>query len=289
MTPTKNWIRKNVYLLKSEEQAISRYQDTVYDFIDNNDGLFLVVSQDRTFFQNFRKSFYKELEIDQERIRLMSSLRRTQEEIRVYREYQKSPFLFIESVFEGRSTLPSIEEFRNEFKDMFIIVLMNDADDKKLAQFVEAGVDNFITKPASINTLVEKIANTLVPPDAIGKKIREGKDRLKKIEFALAYGVARDILEIKPGSPAGLMIMGDALKGLSKRDDALKLYLKAYDNAPMYLEPLKKIVDFHKEDGDQQQALQYLIKIDELSPPARRSEKRNRRTPFHAGRVCNSS
>jgi tetratricopeptide (TPR) repeat protein len=257
---------KNVYLLKSDEQTVNRYSNIVHDFIDDQDGLFLVVSQDKTFFQNFRNSFYKEMQVDQERIRLINSRRRAQEEIRVYREYQKKPFLFLESFLDGRSTLPFIEELKQEFKDMFIILLSNDADEKKVAQYLEAGGDNCITKPVSVNVLVEKIANTLEPSDEIGKMVREGKRRLRKVEFALAYGVARDILELKPGSPAGLMIMGDALKGLCKRSDALKMYRKASENAPMYLEPIKKIVSFYKEDGDQEMALEYLVKIDGLSP-----------------------
>jgi len=257
---------KNVYLLKSDEQAVNRYKDTVLDFVEDDEGLFLVVGKDKTFFQNFRNSFYKEFEIDLERIRIVSSGRRALEEIRVYKEYQKQPFLFVESEIEGRSSLPFIEEIKSEFKDLFIIVLMSDVDEQLVAQFVENGVDNFITKPVSVNVLVEKIANTIEPPDLIGKMVREGKNRLKKVEFALAYGIARDILKNKPGSPAGLMIMGDALKGLSRRDDALKMFFKAEDNAPMYLEPLKKIVDFFKEEGDQDEALRYLLKIDGLSP-----------------------
>ena len=204
---------KNVYLLKSDDQAINRYRDTVLDFLEDRNGLFLVISQDKTFFQNFRNSFYKELEIDLKRIRIVSNIRRGLEEIRVYMEYQKQPFLFIESVMEGRSSLSFIEELKSEFKDLFIIVLMTDVDEPLVTQFVEAGADNFITKPVSVNVLVEKLANTIEPPDLIGKMVREGKERIKKVEFALAYGVARDILEKKPGSPAGLMIMGDALKG----------------------------------------------------------------------------
>lgn len=258
--------KKNVYLLKEDQQAVNRYSDTVLDFVEDTDGLFLIIGRDKLFYQNFRNSFYKELEVDQERIRTISNTRRAQEEIRVYLEYQKQPFLFIESVIDGRSSLPFVEEIRNEFKNTFIIILMNDVDERLVAQFVEAGADNFITKPVSVNVLIEKIANTLEPPDMIGKMVREGKERLRKVEFALAYGVARDILKEKPGSPAGLMIMGDALKGLSKREDALKMYLKAASNAPMYLEPLKKIVSFYKEDGDQEGALRYLEKIDELSP-----------------------
>jgi len=258
--------KKSVYLLKSDEQAINRYRDLVIDFVEELDGLFLVVSQDKTFFQNFRNSFYKELQIDLERIRIVTNSRRAQEEVRVYKEYQKQPFLFIESEIEGQSSLPFIEEFKGEFPDVFVIILMTDIDERMVAQFVEVGADSFITKPVSVNVLIEKIANTLEPPDLVGKMVREGKERLRKVEFALAYGVARDILKEKPGSPAGLMIMGDALKGLSKRDDALKMYLKAMENAPLYLEPLKKIVDFYKEDGNQSGALRYLVKIDELSP-----------------------
>ncbi len=257
---------KNVYLLKSDDQAINRYRDTVLDFLEDRNGLFLVISQDKTFFQNFRNSFYKELEIDLKRIRIVSNIRRGLEEIRVYMEYQKQPFLFIESVMEGRSSLSFIEELKSEFKDLFIIVLMTDVDEPLVTQFVEAGADNFITKPVSVNVLVEKLANTIEPPDLIGKMVREGKERIKKVEFALAYGVARDILEKKPGSPAGLMIMGDALKGLSKHEDALKMYLKAMTNAPLYLEPLKKLVAFYKEEGDMDGALRYLEKIDKLSP-----------------------
>ncbi len=257
---------KNIYLLKSDDQVVNRFRDIVLDFVEDDDGIFLVVGQDKAFFQNFRKSFYKELQIDLERIMLVPNGRRALDETRVHMEYQKLPLLFVESTMERRSSLAFIEEFKAEFKDVLVIVLMTEADERLVAQFVEAGADNFITKPASVNVLIEKIANTIEPPDQIGKMIREGKSRLKKIEFALAYGVARDILELKPGSPAGLMIMGDALKGLCKRDDALKMYVKASENAPMYLEPLIKIVEFFREEGDLDNALEYLKKIDTLSP-----------------------
>lgn len=257
---------KDLYLLKSDDEVVNRYRDIVLDFVEEKDGLFLVVSEDKPFFQNFRKAFYKELEIEQSRIRHIPISRRAHEEIKVYREYQKKPFLFIENALEGRSALPFVEEMKAEFKDMHIIALMSDADEKLIAQFVEAGADNCITKPVSVNILIEKIANTLIPPDTIGRMVRKGHAHLKKIEFALAYGVARDILQIKPGSPAALMIMGDALKGLCRREDALKIYLTASENATMYLEPLKKIVAFFKEEGDQDGALRYLARIDELSP-----------------------
>ena len=49
---------KNVYLLKSDEQAINRYSDIVHDFVNEKDGLFLVISEDKTFFLNFRNTLW---------------------------------------------------------------------------------------------------------------------------------------------------------------------------------------------------------------------------------------
>ncbi len=258
--------KKSLFLLKENEEAVHRYSDTIFDFVDDQDGLFLVISQDRNFFHNFRNSFYKELRLDQERIRLAPNQKRASKEIRVYREHNKKPFILLESAMDGRSMLPFLEEFKQEFKDILIIILLSDIVGETIAQYVEAGADSFITKPFSVNVLVEKIANTLVPPDAIGKKVREGRNLLQAKDFALAYGVAREILEIKAGSPAGLILMGDALKGLEKRQEALKMYLQAEENAEMYLEPLKKIVEFHKEDGSGDGVLRYLLRIDGLSP-----------------------
>lgn len=265
---------KSVYLLKADDHVISRYSDLVHDFIEEKDGLFLLISEDKVFYNNFRKSFYKEFRIAQERVRETPNWKRAQKEIRVYLQHNKRPLVFLEHFLGGQSMLPFLEELKKEFPELLIIVLMDDSSDEKLAQCVEAGADNFIAKPISVNTLIEKIANTLVPQDGIEQMIREGKRKLRRVEFALAYGVAREVLEKKPGSPAGLLIMGDALKGLCKRKDALKLYVQASENAPMYLEPLKKIVEYYKEEDDNEAALEYLLRIDTLSPlhPGRKVE-----------------
>lgn len=256
---------KNIYLLKSQDQAVNKYSDAVWDFVDTG-GLFIVLSDDKTFYINFRNSFYKELEVDMERVRLVGSTERARQEINVYLDYQKKPFLFMDSIVGGMSTLPFLEKFKAEYPDIYVIVLSTEADQGTLARFMEAGADNFIIKPASVNVLIEKIAFTIAPQDEIEQKIREGKKRLKKVEFALAYGVARDILKLKPGSPAALMVMGDALKGLARRKDALECYEAAAQNAPTYLAPLKKLVCFHREDEDEDKVLECLMQLDENSP-----------------------
>lgn len=257
---------KSVYLLKADDHVVTKHSDTVYNFVDQVGGLFYIVSPDRSFYQFFRKAMYKEFRVDQERIHLTTNPAKVMKELKILFGHKKYPLIFLEGIIDESPTLPLLEEIRATFKNALIIVLMNDSDEQKIANYVEAGADNFITKPVSVKLLIEKVANTLLPPDKIGRKVREGKMRLAKVEFALAYGVARDILQMKPGSPAGLLIMGDALKGLSKREDALKMYLQASENADMYLEPLKKIVTFYKEEEDTDNVLRYLLRIDELSP-----------------------
>jgi len=256
---------RNVYLLKEEDQAVHKYSDTVWDFVDA-DGLFIVLSDDRTFYINFRNSFYKELEIEMERVRLVNSPDRVRDEVGVYLDYQKRPFLFMDSDVGGVSTLPFLEKFKTDFPDVYVIVMSTEADKGILARFMEAGADNFIIKPASVNVIIEKIAFILSPQDELEQEIRRAKAHLKKVEFALAYGVARGILKTKPGSPAALMIMGDALKGLDRRKDALECYEAAAENAPSYLVPLKKLVQFYREDENEDKVLEYLIQLDESSP-----------------------
>lgn len=257
--------KKSLYLLKENEEAVHKYRHIITEYVSNQKGLFLVLSHDRGFYNNFRNSFYKELQIDQERIRMAPSFGRASKEIRVYRNSGFFPLIFLEGTMDGSTTLPYLEELKNQFKDLLVIILLSDIAGEKVTQYVEAGADNFITKPVSVNILIEKISNTLIPPDDIGKMVREGKKRLNNVEYALAYGVAREILERKPGSPAGLIIMGDALKGLNKRDEALKVYFQAMQNANLFLDPLKKIVDFYKEENDADGVLRYLLKIDELA------------------------
>lgn len=257
---------RRVYLLKDDDQAIHRYENAIYAFVDDRGGRFLVLSHDRAFYQNFRNSFYKELQVSHKRIRLLKDTGHGLEEIRILREHRKPPFLFVETAFQHQSTIPFIEEVKREFPDIFVVLLLNDAEEKKLAQFLEAGVDNFITKPVSLNLLMEKIANTLVPPERISRLARDGKRLVVRKDFSEAYTVAQEILEGKPGSPAGLMIMGDALKGMGKRKEAFALYTKAVENAPQYLDPRKKLVEFYQENGDTDAILEQLLGIDELSP-----------------------
>ena len=71
---------------------------------------------------------------------------------------------------------------------------------------------------------------------------------------------------MKPGSAAGLMIMGDAESALGNVDAARKAYREAADSASLYLEPLRKLALLAEKTGDLDDCLRYLEQLDRLSP-----------------------
>ena len=257
---------KRLYVLKESEEAVVKYQDVIYDFVDEMGGLFYVISQDRSFFQNLSNALNKELALEPEFLRMASSVQQAAKEIEVFCAHGKRPFIFLEHVLRGASTLQYLQHVKAELTQCPVIILSYEVRKGTLSQYHESGADSFITKPASVNILIEKIAFTLAPQTLLEALIREGKQALEDNDFEAAVGKARDILKMKPNSAVGFMILGDALKGLKRREEALRAYQSAEQNADMYIEPLKRILEFHREDGNETGRLEYLVKLDKLSP-----------------------
>jgi tetratricopeptide (TPR) repeat protein len=130
----------------------------------------------------------------------------------------------------------------------------------------EIGADNFISKPISINTLIEKIAFTIKPQGKLGQLIDAAKALVAQGNFETALKAARKILEVKPNSAAGYLVMGDAWQGLGKLDKARESFEQASEHANLYMEPLKKLAELHKLTGDMNERLRYLERLDQLSP-----------------------
>lgn len=84
--------------------------------------------------------------------------------------------------------------------------------------------------------------------------------------FDEAAVLARKILEIKPGSPAALLMLGDSFKGQNKMDEALNAYMEASRNGKLFLDPIKKIAELHKITGNVREETKYLERLDRLSP-----------------------
>jgi tetratricopeptide (TPR) repeat protein len=156
---------------------------------------------------------------------------------------------------------------RENFKDkIYIIILTSEVEKEIVIRYYELGANNFITKPLSINTLIEKIAFTIKPQSKLREMIEYVNSLIKKKKFDEALKKCDEILKIKPNSAAAYMLKGDIYRAVGEMDKAIQCYLKAHHDWKMFLDPLKKLVDIYKEIGDKKELLTYLKKLDKLSP-----------------------
>ncbi|MEW5774532.1 MAG: tetratricopeptide repeat protein [Thermodesulfobacteriota bacterium] len=257
---------KAYYLLKESEVVIVRYSDCIYDFVEKKSGLFYVVGEDKSFFQTVRTTLHVDLGLSGELVRSANSVQQAVREIEDLARQGRRPAILMERVVRGESTARVLKWLRQTYRDFPVIILSMEVSAAGLAQYHEAGASNFITKPVSANVLVEKLAFTLEPQSEFQALVRQGKDHLEHNEFEEARDTAQLILDRKPNSAAGYMILGDALRSLARREEALRAYKAAEEGADMYLEPLKRILDFYAEENDEAGQLEYLRKLDKVSP-----------------------
>ena len=243
-----------------------QYQKTIIEFSTKEDGYFFLVSQDQNLVKSFRTVLGKEMGIDPDRLHSLHDETQFMTEIKTQRLRDKKMLVVIERVLSGKSTLPFIKQAKGLFADFRVIVLTSEVERQLLVLFHEAGAESFITRPFSMETLLEKMAFALKPQSKIGQLIDGAREYLDRGKHQEALGVCDKILELKPGSAAALMIKGDVFKALGQIDDAIKVYQHAAEEAAMYLEPLKKLAQVHKESGNSKEQLVYLEKLDTLSP-----------------------
>ena len=238
----------------------------VVDFATTKKGFFLVVSDDHNFHSILRGALQKHLAIPEGCISQINNADHIVKHIKDTSVRRKNLVLFMERMHQGKDTGMLVRQIKSAFDNVKIIILTDETEQQRLVLLHEIGADNFITKPISINTLIEKIAFTIRPQGKLGQLIDLAKGMVNRGHYEQGLKASRKILELKPNSAAGLLVMGDAYRGLKKMDKARDSYLQASESANMYMEPLKKLADLFAETGEREQQLIYLEKLDRLSP-----------------------
>ncbi|MBG0776033.1 MAG: tetratricopeptide repeat protein [Desulfovibrionaceae bacterium] len=250
----------------SNDIRIRHYESTVVEYVTKDLGYFISVSGDSTFNSVLRSTLNKQLAIEMDCLAVILDEEQILRAISELSRRRKSVVLFLERHMSHGETSFLVRQIKNAFKNVKIIVLTGETDRRQLVLLHETGADNFIAKPISMNTLIEKIAFTIKPQNKIGQLIEQAKDLVAMGNHEDALKVARQVMELKPGSAAGYLVMGDAYKGMAKRAKAVECYRLASENADMYMEPLKKLAEFYREEGDQEVYLEFLQRLDKLSP-----------------------
>lgn len=243
----------------------AQLETVLREFVQEN-GYFIVYSDDHNFVKLFQNVMYKQLAVPRECVFASIESNVVYNELEKRYESGQQVIVFIEREVSRASNNEFIRFLKQSFESISIIVLTEEVDKSALIYLHELGADNFITKPLSMNTIIEKVAYTIKPPGKLSKLIGQAKDYVAKEQYREALQLSDEILEIKPNSPAALMVRGDAYKALGEGEKAVEAYENAHQSEQMYLEPIKKLYEFYREKGDKGEQKDQLKKLDQLSP-----------------------
>lgn len=242
-----------------------QYEQAVIDFI-NNRGHFICVTDDAQFTTLLRTTLLKQLG---QNIEALSASSDPEQILRLIRDTtlrRATPVVFLERAIGGKDMGFMVRQVKTAFTEARIIMLTGETDRQRLVLLHEIGADNFITKPISINGLIEKMAFTIKPQGKLGQLVEMARTMVNQGNPQQALKVCKQILELKSNSAAGFLVIGDAFRALGKLDRARDAYEEASRNSEMYLEPLRKLAELHGEMGDTVKRLYYLERLDQLSP-----------------------
>lgn len=248
-------------------------QSVLVDFFENLDGVVVALSDDKVVQRTLRAAVHKAVGTQRDCLVATASRKTALDTIASLTEKHYPVMAFVEQEINGISGTDYIFTLSKLHPGVKILLLTSEIASEKLAYLHELGVVGVVVKPASINNFVEKMANAIRPNDNLRELVGRGKELLIKGELDAAQEVAVDILAVKPGSPAGLMLLGDVMLARDDRAGAVEAYLKAHSEAELYIEPLKRLVEAFR-GVDDEEVLQYLKKLDFISPlnPERKKE-----------------
>jgi len=263
--PKKKTESRDVYVLRESEEVINKFADIVYEFVENG-GFFLLVGNDKIFYQTLRRSLVFELGIGTDFIQLVHEPNMVMAKLEKFMKDDLSPLVFMEHATDGRNNNQILAMLKNTYPKVPVIITAREVDQNHLLQYVEEGASHVLKKSASVNEILRKIVHIIKPQTEIDELAAAGKRLNEDNRFEDAVRVANTILMKKTNSARAHLILGDAFKGLLKRKEAMAEYLLAEKNSKMFIEPLKKIFVMYAEDGDKNGMLDYLVKLDEISP-----------------------
>ncbi|QJB56337.1 tetratricopeptide repeat protein [Pseudodesulfovibrio sp. zrk46] len=245
--------------------ADKKYDSILYDFFGKQNGVAVLLSEDHMFKKLLSSTIHKILGSRRDCLWAFENIQPGLKKIQECQKNKIECVVFVERMINDHPSTDTIITLKQLLPDLRIIVLVGETKRENIAYFYEIGVNNVISKPASMNNIIEKMAFTLKPQGKLSEYMSIGKRFLAAGKLKEALEVSDKILSIKPDSPAGLMLRGDVFLRDGKHEDAVASYMRAHESSRLYLEPLKKLAAAYEGVDDEKQ-LEYLNKLDRLSP-----------------------
>ncbi|MDR3641606.1 MAG: tetratricopeptide repeat protein [Humidesulfovibrio sp.] len=247
----------------------SKFDQDLREFLEPQAGMLVMLCDDPLFVRSLRTAIFKTLAIKTDCLEIHQDPAQALRSVRNHLT-RKVPgpvpvLVLADRLLRGKPTLEFLREVKTAFSEAKLLVMTQETTKDELSQLYEIGVDSMLTKPVSIDTLVEKMAGAIKPQGKISQLVQEGKRLLELGETKKVMEISQEILKLKAKSPVALMLMGDAYLKEGRRDEAIQSYVSAHEGAKLYLEPLKKLASVHK-DVDEDDYLRFMRKLDSISP-----------------------
>jgi tetratricopeptide (TPR) repeat protein len=242
-----------------------KFDQDLREFLDAQRGYLVMLSDDPLFVRTLRTTVLKTLNIKADCLEVYQD---SGQALRSVRDHlgRKSPVLvLVDRLLRGTPTLEFMRSLKGAFAEAKVLVMTQETSKEGLSQLYEIGVDSILTKPVSVDTLVEKMAGAIKPQGKISQLVQEARRLLELGETVKVKQISQAILKVKEKSPVALMLLGDALLVEGQRDEAVRAYEEAHQGATLYLEPLKKLASVYESENDDIY-LHYLKKLDVISP-----------------------
>ena len=248
------------------EAALRRLRKPLVEFLDLDRGVFFAVSDDAAFLAGFEDLLLKGLLLPRERVRTARDGADFFRQVRLPFFADKRLLLVVERRLAGSDARELVRQARAFLDTCRVLVRTARVDREVLTLLHEEGVDNFVAQGAGDAALLEKMAATVRPAGKLGQILDQARSLAGRGRHEEALRLADKALELKPGSATALVLRGDALRGLARPEEAREAYVAAAGAAPMFLEPLKRLAELYREQGDRPRRLECLARLDALSP-----------------------
>jgi tetratricopeptide (TPR) repeat protein len=249
-----------------EKQRVNKQKAVLREYFLKYSGHVLCLTDDLTF-TALLSSTLKDLAIQG---RLHTSITDTVKTLKIISETfeaGKIPVLMIERVLNTvGDTSFLVRQFKDSFPEMRVIVISTTADKDRIMLLHESGADSFVLKPLSSVQLLDRMADTLRPPGAIRQLLDKARSFVARNIGGEALKLTQKALEIKPDNATGYVVLGDSLRVSGDIHKAKLAYERACKYSGDYLEPLQRLADIAREAGDKEVQLDYLKRMDAISP-----------------------
>lgn len=247
------------------KQQMKDYGEILVRHLRDN-GQIVCISDDRSFVELLRDLVANTLKMPLTSLSVQSKGDMIGRHARVAVEGGKKPMILVEHTLNGKDMTFVTKILKNAYPELKVLMLAPETDRNHLVLLHESGVDACLIKPLDTAGLLEKIALVIQPQDQVERSLNWARTLLGQGEHLRALQIANQALEQGSNSSAVFILLGDIFRAMKEYEQAAEAYTKASGTSSLYLEPLGKLAELYGERGNVQKQIEYLEKMDEVSP-----------------------